>query len=186
MFDGESNLGDGSGGCQRRQADTPVLVTSLVGPCAMESIFFSARGPGESSLPAFPNLPRRGLEMMRVVMMFDEEMEMNLGDDGLLPSHREGGIMSWELGVGKWREKSSAGEGEGRLRAPATRERLAPTAPGPRKALNPSWNGGPQRKKRQRQQQQQQPPPAPAPPPAPRPPPPPPSLPPLPPAWLLA
>ena len=98
MFDEEINLGDGSGGCQRRQADTPVLVTSLVGPCAMESIFFR---PGARESRAFTNLPRRSLEMMLVVMMFDEEMEMNLGDDGL-PSHREGSsVGSWELGTGE-------------------------------------------------------------------------------------
>lgn len=55
MSDEEINSGDGSGGCQRRQADTPVLVTSLVGPCAVESIFFR---PGGRESRAFPNLAR--------------------------------------------------------------------------------------------------------------------------------
>lgn len=98
---------------------------------------------------------------------------MNLGDGRQPCHHREEGssVASWELRAGERKaRRERARERERRLGGPATRERLAPTAPGPRKALNPSWNGGPQRKKRQRQQQQQQPLPAPAPPPALRPP----------------
>lgn len=55
MFDEEINLGDGSGGCQRLHADTPVLVTRLVGPGAMESMFFR---PGGRESRAFTNLPK--------------------------------------------------------------------------------------------------------------------------------